>query len=227
MPKIEVVFVEDPITRRFQRDPTRTDFGLAGPVAIRKAIVNPELTAVPVWAPAGGLEPVAPLRISEAPAVPPAPAEIPREMLEDTTDVDVKSQGPAVASSSPGLSKLTLLHKKWIESESSADPFAGHIETTFMSGDDVRWAVQFCSATATVPKLKFMLLIVGPLDGVSKEQATRQKDAKPEWMAAQPGCYVLQGPIPKLTAGRYDLSVLIDDSATGEMHEVKRELRME
>jgi GWxTD domain-containing protein len=229
MPKIEVVFVEDPITRRFQRDPTRADFGLAGPVAIKKAIVSPDLTAVPAWAPTGGLEPVAPLRIVEIPgsAAPSAPTEITREVLEGATSEDVKIDGPVAASKEPGVSRLTLLPGKWIESASSTDPFAGHTQTTFKSGADMRWAVQFCSAKAEVPRLKSMLLIVGPLDGGSKEQRTQQKDAKPEPMAAQPGCYVLQGPMPKLNAGRYKLSVLFDDSATGEIYDVKRELRVE
>ena len=47
MGKIEVVFVEDPVTKSRRRDPQRTDFGLASTVAIRKAIVSPDLTAVP------------------------------------------------------------------------------------------------------------------------------------------------------------------------------------
>src|SRR5688572_18985088 len=74
--RIEVVFVEDPVTHRVQRDPRRPDFGRAGPVAIRKAIVNPELTAVPAWAATGGLEPVAPAIVAQpTEVVQPAPAE--------------------------------------------------------------------------------------------------------------------------------------------------------
>lgn len=227
MGRIEVVFIEDPTTRSKRRDPQRTDFGLAGAVAIRKAIVNPELTSVPVWAPSGGLNPVTRLSISAmpvdarpVPAPPPAPIE---------ASVSFPDEGPAVASNAPGASRLTLLAGGSINARSSTDPFAVKSETSFQAGNDLPWAVQFCSAKAEVPKLTFMLVITGPLDGASAEQMTRRKDAKAERMAAQPGCYVLQGMLPasKLNPGRYKLTVLLDDPVSGEDFTVKREFRIE
>lgn len=220
--RVEVVFVEDPITHRVQRDPRRPDFGRAGPKAIQKAIVNPNLTAVPDWAAFGGLEPKARVTGTEnldfeipAPSVPvPAPAPV--------------DEGPAVASSAPGVSRLTLLPRGSIDARSSTDPFAGQTDTTFKTGHDLPWAVQFCSAKAEVPSLKYSLLIAGPLDGQSKEQRTKDRDAKLERMTAQPGCYVMQGTVPasKLAAGRYKLTVLID-SASGAIYDAKREFRLE
>jgi hypothetical protein len=227
MGRIEVVFIEDPTTRSKRRDPQRTDFGLAGTVAIRKAIVNPELTSVPVWAPTGGLRPTTALSISAmpmddrpVPAAPPAPIQ---------ASVNPPDEGPAVASNAPGASRLTLLAGGSINARSSTDPFAVKSESTFQGGSDLPWAVQFCSAKAEVPKLTFMLVITGPLDGASAEQMTRRKDAKAERMAAQPGCYVLQGMLPasKLSAGRYKLTVLLDDPVSGEDFTVKREFRIE
>ncbi len=225
MGRIEVVFIEDPTTRSKRRDPQRTDFGLAGTVAIRKAIVNPELTSVPVWAPTGGLKPVTQLSISAIPMDDrPVPAAPPPPIIVSAPD-----EGPAVASNAPGASRLTLLASGSINARSSTDPFAVKSESTFPGGSDVPWAVQFCSAKAEVPKLTFMLVIAGPLDGASEEQMTRRKEAKAERMAAQPGCYVLQGMLPasKLYAGRYKLTVLLDDPVTGEDFTVKREFRIE
>jgi GWxTD domain-containing protein len=228
MGRIEVVFIEDPTTRSKRRDPQRTDFGLAGTVAIRKAIVNPELTSVPAWAPTGGLKPVTTITIAQMPANDrPVPVAVP--VAPPEASVSFPDEGPAVASNAPGASRLTLLASGSINARSSTDPFAVKSETSFQAGNDVPWAVQFCSAKAEVPKLTFMLVITGPLDGASTEQMTRRKDAKAERMAAQPGCYVLQGMLPasKLGSGRYKLTVLLDDPVTGDDFTVKREFRIE
>lgn len=211
MPKIEVGFVQDPVTRKVQRDPRRPDFGRAAPNAIRKAIVNPDLTAVPEWAATGGLKPVARVTRTETIWVAAPPAEA------------APNEGPAVASSAPGVSRLILLPRASINARSATDPFAVESENTFKAGQDLSWAVQFCAATAEVPRLKYMLLISGP-----KEQRTREKDAKPERMTALSGCYVLQGTVPvsNLEPGRYKLTVFLD-SATGDSHTVKGEFRLE
>ncbi|HEX6642491.1 MAG TPA: GWxTD domain-containing protein [Thermoanaerobaculia bacterium] len=218
MARIEVVFNEDPATHRTQREPRKADFGRANPTAIRKAIVNPDLTEVPKWAAFGGLEPKAPVTEAEvhfpAPAAPSAPAE---------EDVEL----PAVASDTTGVSRLTFLPGGALNARSETDPFAVVSESTFKTGRDVLWGAQYCSATAETPKLNYMLLIAGPLDGKSTDQRTRLKEAKPERMMARPGCYVLQGmvPVSKLAAGRYKVTVMIDDSVTGEVYNIKGEFR--
>ena len=225
MGRIEVVFIEDATTRSKRRDPQRTDFGLAGSVAIRKSIVNPDLTSVPSWAPTGGLKPMVALSIGEAQpaALPPAYAAPARPAVAAPDD------GPAVASNAPGASRLTLLSGGSINARSATDPFAVQAQTTLPAGSDAPWAVQFCSPKAEVPKLKFMLAITGPLDGASSEKMTRQKDVKAERMTTQPGCYVLQGIMPtsKLGAGRYKLMVLLDDPVSGEAYTLKQEFRVQ
>lgn len=187
MARIEIVFVEDPMTRRVQRDPRKADFGRAGPAAIRKWIVNPDLTSVPAAA-------------ASVVAVPePAPAK----------PVATPEPAPAVSVNTPGVSALTLLPRG--------------------SGPDVPWTAQYCSPKPDAPRLKSMLLIAGPLDGKSTEQRTRQKDAKPEKIASLPGCYVLRGMVPasKLAPGRYKVTVMLDNDATGDAYSVKGEFRVE
>ena len=225
MGRIEVVFIENPTSGSRLRDPHRPDFGLADHVALEKSIAQPGLTAVPAWAPTGGLRPIAPMTISEPT---PAPAAVTIPFPEENA-VEPPPSGSTVASSTPGVSRLTLFPRGSINAHSSTDPFATmQSDAKFKSGSDGHWAVQYCSAVASVPPLKFLLLMTGPLDGASKEQATREKTAQPERMTAQPGCYVLQGSLPssKLTAGRYKLTVMIDDGAD-ESQKVRGEFRVE
>ena len=201
--RVEVVFNEDTATQRVQRNPRFPDFGRANPIAIKRMVVHPELTTVPEWAAFGGLEPKGRVtRVVEetipAPVIAPEPAPVP-----------APNDGPVVASNTPGVSQLA-------------------IPATSKAGRDVPWSVQFCSATAETPRLKSMLLIAGPLDGKSTEQRTREKDAKPERLNGQPGCYALRGTVPvsKLTPGRYKVSVMID-AASGDTWTLKQEFRVE
>jgi GWxTD domain-containing protein len=215
MSRIEVVFIEDPGTRRIQRDPRRADFSLAEAVALRKAIVNPDLTAPPDWAATDNRPSVA---VAPTPSDPVAVAETEPPLAE-----------PATASSTPGVSRLLFLRSGSINARSASDPFAVPAATTFAGGSDVPWAAQYCSANANVPNLTTMLVISGPLDAKPKEQATRPKEAKAERLTARAGCYALQGmvPVSKLEPGRYKLTVLIDDVKTKDAYSIKGEFRLE
>jgi len=232
MGEIEVVFVEDPITKSMRRDPYRTDFGLAGPVAIRKAIVSPDLTAVPAWAPTGGLIPV--IQLSTPAVVPFAASTAPQPAATTETPAPIATPVPAPATSvssseKPGISRLTLLKRGSINPRSTTDPFAIPSQTAFKSGSDILWAVQFCDASQEWPALKFTVAIRGPLDGASTNRATDKKDARSQAMSARPGCHVVQGKLPALhlPAGRYELSLIIDDTTTSKSHRVKTEFRVE
>jgi GWxTD domain-containing protein len=221
MARIEVVFNEDAATHRTQREPRKADFGRVGPTAIRKAVVNPDLTEVPKWAAFGGLEPRSP--VTEAEVHFPAPAA----PSNADADIAAPSEVPNIASNTSGVSRLTFLPGGAFDARSASDPFAVSSEKTFKTGRDVLWGAQYCSAKAETPKLNYMLLIAGPLDGKSADQRTRLQEAKPERMASQPGCFVLQGmvPVSKLPAGRYKLTVMIDDAVSGDTYDVKGELR--
>jgi len=233
MGRIEVVFIEDPVLRRVQRDPARTDFGMANPAAIRKAIVNPGLTGVPAWAPTGGLEPVITTITSQTPAPASANSPPPPVLIADTPgpeETETEDEGPAIASDEPGAARLIIQRKGSIDPRSPTDPFAGvESETTFSSGDDVAWAVQYCASKAEVPKLKFILLIAGPLDGKSTDRVTREKDAEAVRITAQPGCYAVQGKqsLRTLPPGKYKLGVLLDDPVTGDSYDVRKDFRIE
>ncbi len=229
MSRVEVVFVEDPSTDRHQRDPGRTDFGRANSVAIRKAIASADLTEVPAWALTGGVDPVTPTPKTQPPGTPSAIPAAPE--ATEKTPAAAEIDEPAVAGSgAPPLSHLTLLRSGSIDARSATDPFAAaHSDTVFKNRDDATWTVQFCASKPEVPALTFQVLIAGPLDGTSTDRVTREKELKPVRMASRPGCYILRGPLPfsTLAAGRYTLTVLIDESATGESYDIKQEFRIE
>jgi GWxTD domain-containing protein len=215
MPKIEVVFVQDPVTGRVQRDTMRNDFGLAEARALKQAVVSPQLTALPEWAAIGGLEPKGRVITVEVPMpVRTSSAQLP----------------PMVASTTPGASRLTFLRSGSIDAQAATDPFAAvQSDSTFPGGRDVRWAVQYCSPNAQAPRLKHMLFMQGPLDGKAAELKTKEKEESPQLMRAIPGCYVLQGmvPVSKLASGHYKVSVFIDDVATKDSYTAKGEFRVE
>ncbi|HEV7763580.1 MAG TPA: GWxTD domain-containing protein [Thermoanaerobaculia bacterium] len=229
MPKIEIVFVESQTAGGWFRDPLRADFGVAEKVALRKAITQPSLTSVPAWAPSGGLRPIAPITLALGPQ---AAQSLPPPPTEGSTP-EIRAEEPAfapgVVSSTPGVSRLTLLPRGSINARASADPFAAAQSVDTFKGNDGVWAVQYCPAEEKLPPVKYLLFMTGPLDGVSREQTTKEKDAKPERLSSQPGCYVIHGTIPssKLTPGRYKLTVLIDDSGGNGSHKVKGEFHVE
>ncbi len=227
MPKIEVVFVEDPVTRRVQRDPRRADFGLAEARALKLAVVNPELTALPEWAAIGGLEPKGRVITVEVPMPIATPAAAPPAPQATAAAVPPVAGTAPAPGTTPGASRLTL-RKGSIDARSTTDPFAVQSETTFPVGRDVPWAAQYCSANSEAPRVKYQLFMQGPLDGKVTEQRTSEKEAKPQPILAKPGCYVLQGmmPVSKLAPGRYRLSVFIDDVVTGGSHTLKTEFRL-
>ncbi|HYC62830.1 MAG TPA: GWxTD domain-containing protein [Thermoanaerobaculia bacterium] len=210
MSRIEVVFFEDPNTRRVQRDPRRGDFSLASAVAIRKSLEVPSAArAVPST-------PASPSVATPAPTPVPTPA----------APVDV---APVIASNTPGVSRLMLLKGGPLDPRSMTDPFPPKSEMSFSGQREIPFALQVCAAKAELPKLKYLLLISGPLEGASKDQRTREKDATLDRLAAKPGCYALQSTVPvsHLTPGRYKVSVLLEEPATSDTWSVKAEFRLE
>ena len=201
MARIEVVFFEDPNTHKVQRDPRRADFSLASKVAIRKSL---EVPATP--------RPSSPVPVAiPEPTLAPPPA----------APVDV---APAVASNTPGVSRLTLLKGSDLDPRSATDPFPAASETSFSGRREIPFALQYCAAKAEKPKLKYILLISGP----GTEQRTRERDAKLERLAAKPGCYVLQDivPISQLSPGRYRVSVLLEEPSTSDTWSVKADFEL-
>jgi GWxTD domain-containing protein len=201
MGKIEVVFVEDRATGRYLRDPQRPDFSRAEATAIRKAIVNPELTIAPV--------------IVEVPAAPPVASVAPAPDVPPMT-------------AAPGASRLTLFRDASIDA-TAPNPFAVRTETSFLTIDSARWAIQHCPATDEAPRLTSMLMIRGPLDARATDAITRARETKATAIDGLTGCYFLQGSIPvsSLVAGRYSLSVVIEDIVTKQSWILDGEFRVE
>jgi GWxTD domain-containing protein len=225
MPKIEVVFIEDPVTRKVQRDPQRGDFIRASQVAIRKAVVAPELAEVPSWALTGGLEVVAPAQIQMVPAANVKPVPSIPVVAEPEPVV------APVASRSPGASRLTLFKDAAaVTPGAPTDPFAAVSSAeSFGRKETLNWAVQYCAAAAEVPKLKYLVHIAGPFEGDSSERVTREKEIRPAAVKAIPGCYLLRGSMPlgKFPPGSYEVGVLIDDTVTRESYHLKRDLKIQ
>lgn len=230
LPKIEVVFIEDPGTRRVQRDPSRPDFGRAEPIAMRKAVVNPDLTELPEWAARGGVGPVVAPSLTFA-VVPPRivqeeEVETPLRQ-EDEPSMEIEDNEPAVASKAPGASRLTLLAPgESFSANSPSDPFAQlKSSSTFASKDRLEWVAQYCAATSAVPNVEVLIGISGPFGGSGPDRVTPPKKMKPTGLASSPGCYALRGasPLSKMPPGRYLIRVMFEDLGTFESYDLERQ----
>ncbi|MFP5246380.1 MAG: GWxTD domain-containing protein, partial [Thermoanaerobaculia bacterium] len=161
MPKVELVFVEDPGTGRVSRDLHRPDFGPASAGAIRNSIVSPDLTELPNWAPHGGLEPK--ITITQATVIqkqvtpPPAP---PAPVAQQPVSIPVPK--PHAADDVPtgpflprGVSRLTLLRNVYeIDTEIDSDPFKTiKAVSAFKASDELGWATQYCAGSDDEPSL--------------------------------------------------------------------------
>lgn len=230
LPRIEVVFIEDPGTRRLQRDPSRPDFGRAEPTAIRKAVVNPDLTELPEWAARGGVDPVVASSVTFA-VVPPRIVEEEEVQFplpqQDEAPVEIEDNEPAVASKAPGASRLSLLVPgEAFAANAPSDPFAQlKSTTTFASKDKLEWVAQYCAATSAVPNVEVLIGISGPFGGSNPDRVTPPKKMKPTRLASLPGCYAIRGasPLTKMPPGRYLIRVMFEDMGTFESYDLERQ----
>lgn len=231
MPRIEVIFIEDPGTHKIQRDPQRRDFMRAGPVAIQKAIVNPDLKEVPDWAVRGGLEPKIMVEVRTAPTRvidPPASSEAP---VTDSMPDAMEAEQTVAGAVKSGASRLTLLRDaSQISPEAKSDPFANASSIDlFHKKDNLGWVAQFCSPAREVPMLNFIVRLSGPAGDDSTDRVTPPKDVKPTRLKAVPGCYLLSGamPLAKMSPGTYRLILMLEDTTTVEDYTVQQTFRLE
>ncbi|HYI10745.1 MAG TPA: GWxTD domain-containing protein [Thermoanaerobaculia bacterium] len=220
MPQIEVVFIEEAGTGKVQRDPHRPDFMRAGPNAIRKAIVNPELKEVPEWALQGGLEPKTVIITTEVPVSTAAPA------VEGTADpAAVAAGGPSPAS------KLTLLKDIWsINPELKANPFTKVAAlTAFKPEDDLGWIAQYCSGSDDEPTVRYGLRLTGTAGNEVIDRVAPPDELVPDRIKAAPGCYLMRGMIPLegMTPGAYALELSVEDPVTKASHALKQDFTIE
>jgi len=209
LPRVEVVFVTDPITHRTIRDIFRRDFAAAEAAALRKQIVT-DYKELPDWAPFGGLTP----RIHASAAQPASQQAGPADAAPSQPAlVPVPGTGPVMAPR--GASRLVLSKDVYgVDLESENDPLA-KIQATamFKLSDELGWAAQYCAETTKEPSVTFLLRITGNIGGTPVDRATPPDDMVPDRIKSSPGCYMLRGSIPidDMDLGRYKLELMIDD----------------
>jgi len=229
MPKIEVIFIEDPGTGRVRRDPQRTDFIRASQVAVRKAVVNPAFTDLPEWVQRGGLEPQTVL-LTMKPAVR-VPVAVEPTAVEESVEPSASEVMGTAGSNKPGASRLTLLKDpSSLSSDSATDPFLQLTPASaFKAKEKLGWAAQYCSASSKTPALRYILVVTGPEGGESTDRVAPPKDAKASRLKSLAGCYVLRGstPLAKMVPGTYQMVLMIEEPATGGEYDLRQKFRVE
>jgi len=190
LPRIEIVFIQDPISGIVQRDPQRHDMMAAVPVAIEKAIVSRNLTEAPPWS-----------------KQPPTKVEF----------VPVAKGGPAVPSTRKAVDGA---HALMLVKDPSAlpnpqgpkDPLAGAVSvSSFPSGTDLGYVFEYCGNAETI---KTTIAIHGT--GASKVNMVAPTDEVPiEAVRTLPGCGIVRASIPlgdmKVAPGTYTFSLKVED----------------
>jgi GWxTD domain-containing protein len=223
MPKIEVVFIATPGSDRVTRDTMRSDFLRAAPTAIRKAVVSPDLKAVPDWAIRGGLDPrieiAAPASqfvVAESSNATEAAAEV---QSHPAAEAAAPASVATSASSATRTARLMLLaNAEAIDPEAKRDPLSGlSSKQSFTTNDDLGWIVQYCSSAAREPLLTYSLRLSGIVAGRQVNRAAPPDEMVPEPLRATPGCHLLRGivPLSGMEGGSYTLVVEIEDPASG------------
>jgi GWxTD domain-containing protein len=210
MPRVEVVFVTDPIGKRTHRDLSRRDYAAAEAMMLRKQIVA-EYSSLPEWAAFGGLEPKARgVKIVRTPAAvpPPAPAAPPPVVVP----------AEPVAAMPRGVSRLTFLTDPYsIDANTPADPFLTlKAVDAFARAKELGWVAQYCTGTEQENPVPFMLRITGTAAGGKKvERISPLDDLLPDRLRSLPGCAMLRGALPleDFAPGRYTLELMIEDPA--------------
>ena len=222
LPQLEVRFIEDPGTRRVNRDLTSKDFPAASANAIRMAVVNPTLNEVPNWAPRGGIEPKLILR----------PADAPRPIAKMAPQPTVISAVPLPKMAPRGVSNFVLTRDVFaVETETKTDPFTTMQKVSrFTRQDELGWAAQFCSGSDDEPTLRFTLRITGKAQNEEIDREAPADEIVPDRVKANPGCYMLRGAIPleDMSPGAYKLELGIEDeTAAGGRHVLTQDFQIE
>lgn len=225
MPKIEVVFVEQLGSGHVNRDPHRPDVMSAMPYAVKKAIVNPDLTAVPAWAPRGGLDPKI-LVVTEKALTPDGPSA-----PKVTAVIGGAVTNPAVLPAAGSVSRLTLLRDAYaVETEVGFDPFAKIAPVAaFKVNEELGWAMQYCDPNEEDPVVRFGLRLTGKAGNEVIDRLAPPDEMMPDRLRAVPGCYMLRGlvPLEGMSAGDYQLEVAILDAAGAPTSTLQQTFRIE
>ena len=194
MPKIEAVFIKDPISGLVQRDTQRNDIGAAYDNAIRKSIVNKDMTVAPDWA-----------------------KYAPTELVYAPANKDSGKPVLATRHAEPGVHTLILVKDAMALAgpQSGTDPFAGVKPiSTFGTSDDLGYAFEYCGAAES---LKMTISIRGSANGQKINMTAPLEDVPVEAIKVVPGCSLVRASIPlsdmKVAPGTYAFNVKLDDGA--------------
>lgn len=193
MPKIEAVYIKDPISGLVQRDTQRQDVNTAFANAIEKSIVSKDMTVAPEWA-----------------KRPPTNVEF--------VQAKTGAEGAApVRTGKTGVHSLVLVKDAMslAAPQSGADPFAGVKNVdTFATSDDLGYAFEYCGAADT---LKMTISIRGTSGSEKVNMTAPLEDVPVEAIKVVPGCSLVRASIPlsdmKVAAGAYTFSIKLDDGA--------------
>ncbi|HEX7154007.1 MAG TPA: GWxTD domain-containing protein [Thermoanaerobaculia bacterium] len=213
LPEIEVVFIEDPVTRRVIRDTQRGQFLAAAPRAIELNIKNKDLAVAPEWAARGGLTPMhaeKKLTVGNVPSVAAPSASLPR--------------------GETGASRLTLVRDVFaLDAQKNADLFATLTPvTTYTRQDELGWAARYCAA-GEISHLTVGLKIRGDINGERVNITADPDDVTPDRLKATQNCHLVRGAIPlsEMDPGTYELEVTITDPASNQSYNLKTPFRIE
>lgn len=222
MPRVEVVFVTDPITRRTTRDVFRRDFAGAEAAALRQQIRN-DYKELPEWAAFGGLEPKT-RRVVLSEAAPPPPVAAPKPAVAP----------PVVAVAPPprGLTRLTLTRNAFeVDVQGSSDPFAAlQAIDRFKTTEELGWVAQYCGQSENAVSVPFRVRLSGGPADDPINALTPLDEVVPDRIPSLPGCSMLRGAIPldSLAAGEYTLYLMVDDPIVkSESYELKQAFTVE
>jgi GWxTD domain-containing protein len=193
MPRIYIVFIQDPISGIWQRDTQRPDFVTANLNAVKLAVHNPELTEVPDWA-----RPK--LLISQ---------------IEQTKKLSQQAAAPAAPAVEPGVRNLVLVKDVMSvgNAQDKSNPFARATSAaSFGKGDDLGYAFQYCGTADTV---KLTITISGMSGGQKVRMTAPADEVAPDPLRAVPGCGMIRASIPlsdlTLQPGTYNFAVKVED----------------
>jgi GWxTD domain-containing protein len=213
-----VVFVENTNNHEYFFDTQQGNVTGALSVAVRKAIVSPNLTEVPPWATGPAVaearrqHSLAVSNVKGAPALPPPP----------------KVTEP------PGARALTLTKDVTaIDPRAAKNPLASATSlATFTKQDDLGYALQYCMAVYD-PELQPTLKVGVTIDGKSGDETVHmtapEDDVIPDAIKSLPGCYLVRGSLPlaDVGTGAYKLTLALTDPATQQKYNLEQEFKVE
>jgi GWxTD domain-containing protein len=225
MPRVEVVFVTDPLNGKTIRDVFRRDFAAAESAVLKKQIRN-DYKELPAWAAFGGLVP----QMRTVTFSGPAPAPV---AAAPASAAPTPAAAPLPAATAPrGATRLTLTRNVFeVDAQGSGDPFASlQSADRFKTSEELGWVAQYCGQSDRELSVPFMVRLTGGPAESPIDAATPMDEVVPDRLKAVPGCYMLRGAIPleSMAAGKYMLHVMIDDPIVkNDSYELKQAFTIE